>query len=107
MDLAGFIGRRYEGDFYCRVFARELLAAHGIPMPDVAEPAQAGDWQRVTHPQALDVVVFNRGGQPAHVGVCTGPGMFVHADRGHTSRIERLDSPLHANRIEGFYRYTP
>ncbi|OOW67088.1 hypothetical protein Xmar_07705 [Xanthomonas axonopodis pv. martyniicola] len=105
MMLDSLIGVPYQGDRFCREYARRVLAGHGIPMPTVDTPEQAQEWQRVSHPQPLDVVVFNRAGRPAHVGVCVGRGEFVHVEEGSRSCKERLGSPLWARRVEGFYRY--
>ncbi|MBO9717531.1 MAG: CHAP domain-containing protein [Pseudoxanthomonas sp.] len=107
MTFARHVGIPYTGERFCAVLAAQVLAEAGIPWPDVDEPAAAIDWQRVERPRPYDVVVFTRAGQPAHVGVCTGKGRFLHVEEGATSRIELLSSPLHARRVEGFYRYTP
>lgn len=106
MSLDGLRNVPYGGDQFCRAFAARVLARRGIPMSGAASPADAKDWQRVSRPQADDVVVFNRDGRPAHVGVCLGRGRFVHVEEGGRSRIDRLASPLFSGSIEGIYRYT-
>ncbi len=100
-----WIGIPYQGDKFCREFARMVLAEQGIPMPDVAAPADATGWAEVEMPERFDVVVFNSAGRPWHVGVCMGSGEFLHVELGRTSRIERLGSPMWEARIAGFYRY--
>ena len=105
MDLAPFVGIPYSGNKFCRTFAAQVLAANGIPMPEVDVTADAPEWMRVERPQPLDVVVFNLAGKPAHVGVCIGRGRFLHVEEGERSRIEHLSSSLWCSRIEGFYRY--
>jgi len=100
-----FIGVPYAGKQFCRELVRRVLATQGIPMPLVEEPAQATAWRRVERPQALDVVVFNRGGRPSHVGICVDGGRFLHVEEGGRSVIDRLGAPLWAARIEGFYRF--
>jgi cell wall-associated NlpC family hydrolase len=105
VNLDSFIGVPYSGHKFCRQFAADVLAAHGIPMPMVDRPRSAGGWVRVERPEPLDVVVFARGRAPDHVGVCIGRGRFLHCEEGSTSRIEYLGSPLWASRVEGFYRY--
>lgn len=100
-DLAAFVGVPYVGRHFCRVFARNVLAAHGVPFP-TARAARI-DWQRVERARLFDVVVFNVKGKPGHVGVMLGPSKFLHVEEGSTSRIEHL-SPL--RQVEGFYRYT-
>ena len=71
----------------------------------------AAEWQRVAQPKAGDLVIFNIRNRPGHVALMVGPSMFLHAPepdengKGGTSRIERIDSPMWAKRIEGFYRH--
>ncbi len=105
MNLEAFIGIPYEGRHYCRVFAGKVLAAHGVPLPAVVKPERAPEWRRVVRPAELDLVVFQSGAAPDHVGVCIGRGRFIHVEEGSCSRIEFLSSPLWSSRIEGFYRY--
>ena len=105
MNLEPFIGIPYTGVKFCRQFASDVLAAHGIPMPLVDRPRSAGGWFRVDHPKPFDVVVFATGRAPDHVGVCIGRGRFLHCAEGESSRIEYLSSPMWENKIEGFYRY--
>lgn len=99
--LLPFCDVPYRGRHYCRVFARDVLAAHGIPYP-TSKPGR-GEWQRVERPQLFDVVVFNVKGRPGHVGVMVGPSKYLHVDVGERSRIERLGP---TRQVEGFYRYT-
>lgn len=106
MNLEGWVGREYVGDYYCRVLAAELLAAHGITMPTVDLPHEADGWARVDRAEPCDVVVFNRAGRPAHVGVCIGRGRFIHVERGGRSCIESLTCLEWGSRIEGIYRCT-
>lgn len=106
MNVAPFVGVAYGGEKFCRELVRQVLAAHGIPMPLVDRPADAPDWCRVDLPCALDVVVFTRAGRPSHVGVCLGGDRFLHVEEDRRSSIDRLGSPLWAARVEGFYRYS-
>lgn len=105
MNLDPFIGIPYTGVKFCRQFAADVLAAHGIPMPLVDRPRSAGGWSKVDRPEPLDVVVFATSRAPDHVGVCIGRGRFLHCEEGSKSCIEYLSSPLWENRIEGYYRY--
>lgn len=105
MDIEPFIGIQYAGEKFCRKFAADFLAHHGIYMPQVNRPKDAGEWIKVAHPEPLDVVVFATGRAPDHVGVCIGKGRFIHCEEGFTSRIDNLSSPIWEPRIEGFYRY--
>jgi len=107
IDLKPFLNIPYQGDRFCEVLAARVLAAAGIPYPDVDRPEDAADWSRVARPQPLDVVVFNLAGRPGHVGVCVGRGRFFHVEEHSRSRVESLLSPLWSSRIEGYYRYTP
>lgn len=105
MNLLPFIGVPYEGRHFCRVFAGQVLAAHGVPLPAVVKPERAVEWVRVDKPTELAIVVFRGGAAPDHVGVCIGRGRFLHVEEGSRSRIEFLSSPLWSSKIEGFYRY--
>ncbi len=64
-----------------------------------------GAWRRVERPEPGDVVLLNIGGRPIHVGLALGGGLMMHTERKINTVIERLDSPMWAKRIEGFYRY--
>lgn len=101
-----WIGIPYQGEKFCREFARQVLAEQGIQMPCVDGPSQAPNWLRVDRPEPYDVVVFKRAGRPDHVGVCLGRGEFLHVEEKRSSCIERLTSPKWERRIEGFYRFT-
>lgn len=105
LDIIGFIGKIYEGERHCMVFAAKFLAAKGVELAvEINDPSQAHGWVQVERPAPLDVIVFKRAGHPAHVGVYVGKGEFIHSDDSHTSRVERLDSVFWRNRIEGYYR---
>lgn len=107
IDVSAWTGSPYEGRRGCAVLVSRVLAAHGIPYPNVHRPEDALDWERVDRPLPLDVVVFNVNGRPGHVGVCIGKGRFFHVEESETARIERLNSTLRAGTVHGFYRYTP
>lgn len=97
------------------------MACRGIALPDygggyagmsdhdgIATSIRSGlaeGWERVTDPQAFDLVIFNICGLPRHVGLMVGPRKFLHAPEGQTSRIERVDDRMWNKRIEGFYRH--
>ena len=99
-----WLNRPYTGKHGCRRLCAAVLAEAGIPWPRGRERQQ---WARVTVPALHDVVVFTLGARSHHVGVCLGRGRFLHVEEGERSRIDRLESPLFAPRIEGIYRYTP
>lgn len=58
-------------------------------------------------------ILFRIAGQPVHVGLYLGQGSFLHAiaPAGYrpgtpATHLERLDDPVWANRLEGFYDST-
>lgn len=127
MMLADFIGVPFAdhgraGGFDCWGLARAVLAAcRGLRLPDYGEgyadcgdhdgiavairEGLAADFVRVAVPEPFDLVIFNIGGQPRHVGVVVDAGRFLHAPEGQSSRIERLSDRMWARRVEGFYRH--
>lgn len=62
-------------------------------------------WQKVDTPQEHDVVVFNIAGIPIHVGVMISQTHFIHATKNINCCIEKIDSLMWRNRVEGYYRY--
>lgn len=74
----------------------------------VAE-AQRTSWREVPRASAavLDVVLLRVHGQPIHVGVVVAPGAMLHSLAGHDSAVERLDGMAWANRLMGFWRWSP
>lgn len=68
-------------------------------------------WWRWLDVRAGDLVIIQVGGRPWHAGLVVTPDRFLHwpppgRDRKQTfSCIERLDAPMWARRIEGFYRH--
>lgn len=64
-------------------------------------------WRSVDVPASGDVALFRILGNPAHVGVITRPGYFLHVRSGKTATVERLGSPEWSKRLTGIYRYTP
>ncbi len=106
IDISPWENTPYEPPRGCAVLAARVLAAHGIPYPDVDRPQDARAWMRVALPRPLDLVVFTLAGRPGHVGVCIGAGRFFHVEEGSRARVERLSCSLWSSRIEGIYRYT-
>lgn len=70
---------------------------------------EAHNWVKVSEPEKGAVIVFNIGGYPQHVGICTGfkqgKAMFLHVHKGANSTHERLSSSLWNQRIAGIYKY--
>ncbi len=67
--------------------------------------ANMGAWHRVDEPEPGDGVLLLIGGRPIHVGLALGGGLMLHTEKRINTVIERLDSPMWAKRVEGFYRY--
>lgn len=75
----------------------------GIP---AAIEAARPEWSVVGDPQLGDVMVFNIGGQPMHVGLVIETGLMLHVsddDRGAV--MESYLTPAWRPRMEGIYRY--
>jgi len=105
VNLDRWIGVPHPGRRGCYRFAARFLAAEaGLRLPANRELAEAQGWRPVSRPKRFDVVVFNRGVRPAHVGVCLGGGQFLHVEEGETSLIDYLSDLAYQPRIEGFYR---
>ena len=64
-------------------------------------------WIPTNDPKPGDICVFNILGEPTHVGIYLGDGMFLHARAGQDSVIELLDSHRWNRRLEGIYSYNP
>ena len=62
-------------------------------------------WHEVARPQPFDLVALRLKGHPMHCGVCVGQGRFIHVMLGTNVTVERLDSPLWAKRITGYFRH--
>jgi len=116
-------GRDYDGmDCYSVMYLayRDVL---GIEMPtyvdDYVDPgdtdasrrviqdmiqAQKHNWELVTAPQPLDVVLFTYGATRTHLGLMVDEKQFLHCERNIGTVIERVDSAKWKSRIEGIYR---
>lgn len=132
IDFGQFIGLpflehgRTRDGADCWGGARMVLAEAGINLPDygghyenTADYAAIGEaiseglagFNLVTEPKAFDVVIFQLGLRPWHIGVMVDAHRFIHwpqpdaKGNDGTSRIERWNEPKWANRVEGFYRY--
>lgn len=135
--LEDFVGLPFadhgRGDGYdCWGLIRAvLLELRGLALPSYGEAYRAAsdqaqvavaiqdglvrDFVRVDRPQPFDLVIFNIGGKPWHVGLVVAPNQFLHCPEptelpdgrttGGTSRLERLDDRMWHKRIEGYYRH--
>lgn len=63
-----------------------------------------GTWQQVSSPVESDAILMRLTGWPCHIGMVLGAGRMLHARPGQDVCVERYDTRLWANRIEGFYR---
>lgn len=69
------------------------------------------EWMRVERPSAGDLLILRIAGRPWHCAVMVDDKRFLHvpppgrSGRQTLSCVERIDSPMWARRIEGFYRH--
>lgn len=102
-ELRGLVLPDY-GDGY-----RETMDSAGIGV--AIREGLVRDFRKVERPQPYDLVIFNLGGKPWHVGLVVDSGRFLHwpqpDSKGNdgTSRIERWTDRKWINRVEGWYRY--
>jgi len=61
------------------------------------------NWQKQQQAIPGAAVLFLRGGRPAHVGLVTGSGYFLHTAQGQGSRLLRLDCPQWKPRFGGYF----
>lgn len=80
----------------------------------VAAAVDAGlrdGWRRVERPREGDLLILRIAGRPWHCGLMVSARQFLHwpppgrDGRQLLSCIERVDAPLWARRIEGYYRH--
>lgn len=89
----------------CRELVRQVLAVHGIEMPDSPAEGRATGWYRVDVPRPLDIALFNTP-EDLHIGVVVSRGEFLHASRElGRSVVERLSAPEWVSQLEGFFRH--
>jgi cell wall-associated NlpC family hydrolase len=62
-------------------------------------------WDKIQSPKLHDLVVFNIGGYPVHVGVMIDSKRFIHAHESCGIAIESVESVKWRNRINGYYRH--
>jgi len=66
--------------------------------------AQKHFWIKVEKPQAFDVALFRIGNTETHLGLMIDKNRFLHCEKKINTVIERIDSMIWKNRIEGIYR---
>jgi cell wall-associated NlpC family hydrolase len=114
-------GRSVKKGFDCWGLVLEIYRRAGIKLQDykissdeceliskeIELETASGKWQRHNHEDAppLSIVVmrFNRPDCWNHTGVYLGGGKFIHTREKIGVTVERIDSPMWKNRIEGFY----
>lgn len=63
-------------------------------------------WGKVDSPNAGNVVLFNIGGLPVHVGVVIDETRMLHIAEGLNACIEDFTNKKWISRLEGFYAYS-
>lgn len=125
---APYIGIRYadkgrdRSGIDCWGICRLVLAeVFGVALPDYADQYRDGEdwpaigaavragladgWQRTEQPRAGDLVILRIAARPWHCALMLDSVRFLHAAPGDSTKIERLDNPRWARRIEGIYRH--
>lgn len=64
------------------------------------------NWNKKSTPEQGDVVLFNIGGYPLHVGIVVSKDTMIHISKGVNACLEKFTSKKWAKRIEGFYGYS-
>jgi cell wall-associated NlpC family hydrolase len=100
-----------------------FAAEHGIALPSFTEDyasleereeiasafraAGYDPWRPVPlrEERAFDVGLFRRAAIAAHVGIVVEPGLILHAEDGHDSRVEAYRYGKWRTRLIGFYRH--
>lgn len=70
-----------------------------------AEEAVSSKWQPTESPKEYDLVVFNIGGYPVHVGIMVDNKRFIHAHESCDVAIESVESIKWRSRVNGYYRH--
>ena len=120
LDLVGKdfeVGACGPDKYDCYNLCREVYRRFGIEIPDFDHPAEASLvhqvveegkklFEEIPGPEPLALVTFFiKPPFVSHVGVVLKPPYFLHIMRKRKSAIERLDNPIWAKRIKGFYRW--
>jgi hypothetical protein len=97
-DVAGVLLPRYDGRGYDPEERDELASFYRTQLHSDS------DWVRVADRQPLDLAIFNVAGRPVHAGVVVDARRFLHSEERVGTVIERFDTLLWAQRLEGVYR---
>lgn len=110
-------GGRGPATFDCFGLFAEVCRRRGIELPTHPSPDdlrlreaaildEAAHWVALESPQPWCAVAFRIGPFVSHLGVVLADGLhFMHASRRVGIATDRLDSPLWAKRIAGYYRH--
>jgi cell wall-associated NlpC family hydrolase len=64
----------------------------------------AEGWQRVEAPEAGTLIILRLAGRPWHCAIAVNKDWMLHAVVGSNVCLERMDSMVWSDRIEGYYR---
>jgi cell wall-associated NlpC family hydrolase len=113
---AGGTGPGYD----CYALVREVRRRMGQPIPEYAFPAALviqpeavgaevaralPDWRPCDPVEGALVAIKNSCRWVNHVGIVVAPGQFFHTLEKIGAHLARLDSPLWARRIVGYYTW--
>lgn len=120
-----WVGKEYadqgRGPKYdCYGLARAIYQdQYGITLPDYTNAYKSAEdavtvcrafsdglktgWERLQGPRVGALAIIRIAGRPWHCGVVVAPDAFIHQPDTDLSRIERLDRPAWARRVEGFW----
>ena len=88
----------YDEGYHTAADSREIarLVAGELPLA----------WRPVEGlPKPGDVALLRVRGLACHVGIVVEAGRLLHTLPGHEAAVDRLDSPLWARRVLGYYRH--
>lgn len=107
-DCWGLAIRVLEDEFGHRLpdFSDEYIHAHDTFNIPLLVAKERPKWERVETPEPGDVVLFNIGGLPVHVGVVVDKKRMLHIAKGTNACIEDFTSKKWKPRTEGFYAYS-
>ena len=106
-------GRSIEEGFDCYGVGIEVYKIHDLFLPDVdyEKPEQYEEvfleqmgkvrYSKVDRPVELTIIVFKVRGEPTHIGIYLGDGLFIHSTKNKGVIVEPLNKK--EKRVEGYY----